>query len=57
MWGSGGYLGEGVSLTHTFPLTDGVGTRDIGLVVCDPGDRYDTAGVPPDATIAVQIPS
>jgi len=57
LWGSGGYLGEGVSMTYEFPLGDGLGTRNIGLVVCDPGDRFDTAGVPPDATIAVQIPS
>ena len=57
LWGSNGYLDEGVALTYTFPAADGYGTRDIGLVVCDPGDRFDTAGMPPESTIAVQIPS
>jgi len=59
LWGAAGYIGEGIALTHTFAALDGLAgtTRNIGLVVCDPGDRHDTAGVPPDATIAVQIPS
>jgi hypothetical protein len=59
LWGAAGYLGEGIALSHTFALADGVAgtTRNVGLVVCDPGDRYGTAGIPPQSTIAVQIPS
>jgi type II secretory pathway pseudopilin PulG len=59
LWGAAGFIGDGITLTHTFPDTDGVAgaTRNVGLVVCDPGDRYDTAGVPPKAAIAVQIPT
>ena len=59
LWGSSGYLGEGITLSHTFPSGDGAAgsTRNIGLVVCDPGDRFDTLGMPPESTIAVQIPS
>lgn len=59
LWGSNGYLGEGITLSHTFPSGDGAAgsTRNIGLVVCDPGDRFDTIGMPPEATIAIQIPS
>jgi prepilin-type N-terminal cleavage/methylation domain-containing protein len=59
LWGSAGYLGNGVTFTYAFPSTDGnAGTsHNVGLVVCDPGDRYDTAGMPPEATIAVQIPT
>ena len=59
LWGSNGYLGEGITLSHTFPSGDGAAgsTRNIGLVVCDPGDRFDTLGMPPESTIAVQIPS
>jgi len=57
LWGSAGFIGESVALTHTFPLTDGLLTRHIGLVVCDPGDRYDTVGIQPQAPVAVQIPS
>jgi Tfp pilus assembly protein PilW len=59
MWGVLGYLGEGVTLSHTFPLLDGVAgmTRNIGLVVCDPGDRFASAGVPPQTAIPVVIPS
>ncbi len=51
---------SGITLTHTFPITDGVAgtTRNIGLVVCDPGDRYDTAGIPPKAAMSrSQIPT
>lgn len=53
------YLGEGITLSHTFAPEDGAAgtTRNIGLVACDPGDRYGTAGIPPQATIAVQIPN
>jgi type II secretory pathway pseudopilin PulG len=56
LWGGSEYLGEGITVTHTFPLTDGLAgtTRTIGLVVCDPGDRFPTAGV---LTHPVQIPS
>jgi len=57
LWGSAGFIGEGVLLSHTFSLTDGLTTRNIGLVVCDPGDRHDTVGIPPNATIPVQIPT
>jgi hypothetical protein len=57
LWGGGTvFIGEGITLTHTFPLSDGLAgnTRTIGLVVCDPGDRFPTAGV---LTQTVQIPS
>jgi prepilin-type N-terminal cleavage/methylation domain-containing protein len=57
LWGADtNYLGEGITLTYTFPIADGLpgSTRTIGLVVCDPGDRYPTAGV---LTQAVQIPT
>ena len=59
LWGAAGFLGSGITLTHAFPSTDGVAgsTRNIGLVVCDPGDRYDTAGIPPKALVAVAIPT
>ncbi|MEA2219427.1 MAG: hypothetical protein QOJ35_2053 [Solirubrobacteraceae bacterium] len=59
LWGAAGYIGSGITLTYTFPVADGQAgtTRDIGLVVCDPGDRYGTAGVPPQASIPVQIPA
>jgi prepilin-type N-terminal cleavage/methylation domain-containing protein len=58
LWGATGYIGDGVTLSYTFPLTDGIAglTRNIGLVVCDPGDRYGTAGVAPQPAIAVVIP-
>jgi len=55
LWGAGTvYIGEGITLTHTF--TDGAvgSTRTIGLVVCDPGDRFPLDGV---LTHPVQIPS
>ena len=39
LWGAT-LIGEGVTLTHTFPASDG-GAQTIGLVVCDPGDRFD----------------
>jgi hypothetical protein len=59
LWGSNGYLDEGITLSHTFPSGDGAAgsTRNFGLVVCDPGDRFDTIGMPPESTIAVPIPS
>ncbi len=59
LWGAAGFIGDGISRTHTFPLTDGVaGTpQHIGLVVCDPGDRHDTAGIAPRPLIAVPIPT
>jgi type II secretory pathway pseudopilin PulG len=52
LWGATGYLGRGISMSYTFPLASGVAgvTRNVSLVVCDPGDRYGTA------TVAVQIP-
>jgi prepilin-type N-terminal cleavage/methylation domain-containing protein len=56
LWGSDGFLGEGITMNYTFPLADG-SSKPIGLVVCDPGDRYGTAGVPPQTAITVQIPS
>lgn len=57
LWGAGTtFLGEGITLSHTFPPTDGPAgsMRTIGLVVCDPGDRIPSAGV---LTQSVQIPS
>jgi hypothetical protein len=58
LWG-GVLIGDGVVLTHTFPTTDGAAgsLQKIGLVACDPGDRYGSAGVPPAAAIRVAIPS
>jgi prepilin-type N-terminal cleavage/methylation domain-containing protein len=59
LWGAGGYLGEGITLSYTFPLADGAANTAVpmGLVVCDPGDRYGTFGVPPQAAVTVNIPS
>jgi type II secretory pathway pseudopilin PulG len=59
LWGAAGFLGEGITLTRSYAAADGVsGTpKNIGLVVCDPGDRYDTVGVPPQAAVTVQIPT
>jgi prepilin-type N-terminal cleavage/methylation domain-containing protein len=59
LWGAAGFLGEGVTLSHTFPSTDGLADTQVpfGLVVCDPGDRYGTAGIPPGPPINVAIPS
>ena len=58
LWG-GRTIGQGVTLQHAFPTTDGAAgaSVSIGLVACDPGDRDGTAGVPPGATIQVPIPS
>jgi type II secretory pathway pseudopilin PulG len=59
LWGVAGFLGEGVTLTRTYPSGDGpAGTsKAIGLVVCDPGDRYDTVGFAPGAAVTVEIPT
>jgi hypothetical protein len=57
LWGAGtAYIGSGITLTHAFPPSDGVAgtSRTLGLVVCDPGDRFPAGGV---LTLAVQIPS
>ena len=57
LWGSPGYVGESITLNLTFTTADvlaGPNAR-IGLVVCDPGDRYGTAGI--TSAITVQIPS
>jgi prepilin-type N-terminal cleavage/methylation domain-containing protein len=57
LWGATGFIGESVTLTHTFTAADLLAglTARVGLVVCDPGDRYGTAGV--TSTITVPIPS
>jgi prepilin-type N-terminal cleavage/methylation domain-containing protein len=59
LWGVAGFIGDGVTLNYTFPSTDGnAGTlRNIGLVACDPGDRFDTSGIPPKAVVAIPIPT
>jgi prepilin-type N-terminal cleavage/methylation domain-containing protein len=59
LWGAAGFLGEGVALTRAYAAADGAsGTpKKIGLVVCDPGDRYDTVGVWPQAPVTVAIPT
>ncbi len=59
LWGAAGYIGEGITLTHTFPASDGAANTpvNIGLVVCDPGDRFGTLGVPPQPAVAVRIPT
>jgi len=57
LWGASGFLGESITLSLTFTAADlllGL-TANIGLIVCDPGDRYGTAGI--TSPIAVQIPS
>jgi prepilin-type N-terminal cleavage/methylation domain-containing protein len=57
LWG-GVLIGEGITLSHTFPDSEPSGTlQRIGLVACDPGDRYGTAGVPPAAYIRVTVPN
>ncbi|HEV2776667.1 MAG TPA: prepilin-type N-terminal cleavage/methylation domain-containing protein [Solirubrobacteraceae bacterium] len=57
LWGASGFIGESVTLSHTFTADDLLAgtTANIGLVVCDAGDRYGTAGI--TTPIAVQIPS
>jgi type II secretory pathway pseudopilin PulG len=59
LWGASGYLGEGVTLTRTYASGDGAAgtSKSIGVVVCDPGDRYDTVGLPPGAAVTIQIPT
>jgi prepilin-type N-terminal cleavage/methylation domain-containing protein len=59
LWGATGFVGEGITLNHTFPAADGVANTAVpfGLVVCDPGDRYGTAGISPQAAITLNIPS
>ena len=57
LWG-GVLIGEGITLSHTFPDSEPSGTlQRIGLVACDPGDRYGTAGVPPGAYTRVTVPN
>lgn len=57
LWGAEGFIGSGITLSHTFPGSDGAAgsSRNIGLVVCDPGDRYGTAGI--TSATPVQIPN
>jgi prepilin-type N-terminal cleavage/methylation domain-containing protein len=57
LWGAAGFLGESITLSHTFTAAEALAgpTANIGLVVCDPGDRFGTAGI--TSPIAVQIPS
>jgi prepilin-type N-terminal cleavage/methylation domain-containing protein len=63
LWGvtsalnTNGFIGEEITLTYTFPAGDGAAgsTQNIGLVVCDPGDRSATAGI--TSPIPVTIPS
>lgn len=58
LWG-GTYLGEGVTLTHTFAPSDGAtnAAANIGVVVCDPGDRFGTRGILLTDPFTVAIPS
>lgn len=55
--GASGFIGEEITLTHKFLPADGAAgaTVNIGLVVCDPGDRSATAGI--TTAIPVKIPS
>jgi len=57
LWGAGGFIGESVTLSHTFTAADLLAgaSANIALVVCDPGDRYGASGISPP--IAVQIPA
>lgn len=59
LWGAAGFIGEGITLTHAFPASDGAAGAavSIGLVACDPGDRFGTLGIPPQPTVPVTIPS
>lgn len=43
-WG-GNWVGRGVTLSMTFPASDG-NSQQLGLVVCDPGDRFGTSYPP-----------
>lgn len=57
LWGATGFIGESVTLSHTFTAAEALAgsTANVGLVVCDPGDRFGTAGI--TSPVAVQIPS
>ncbi len=57
LWGASGFAGESITLSYTFTLAERLlgTTANVGLVVCDPGDRYGTAGIA--SPFAVQIPS
>ncbi len=57
LWGAAGYAGESITLSYTFTAAERMlgTTVNVGLVVCDPGDRFGTAGI--TSTIPVQIPS
>ena len=57
LWGATGYAGESITLSYTFSAAERVAgsSVNVGLVACDPGDRYGTAGI--TSPIAVQIPS
>ncbi len=59
LWGAAGFIGEGITLSHTFAAADGASNTAVafGLVVCDPGDRYGTAGLASQPAINVNIPS
>jgi prepilin-type N-terminal cleavage/methylation domain-containing protein len=59
LWGAAGFIGEGVTLSHTFPAGDGASGTAVpfALVVCDPGDRYGTVGISPQPAQTVQIPT
>jgi prepilin-type N-terminal cleavage/methylation domain-containing protein len=59
LWNAAGFLGEGITLSHTFPAADGAANSTVpfALVVCDPGDRYGSAGIPPQTAINVTIPT
>jgi prepilin-type N-terminal cleavage/methylation domain-containing protein len=59
LWGVTGFIGDGVTLTYTFPSTDGTAgtTKNFGLVTCDPGDRFDVFGISPKALVVVPIPT
>ena len=59
LWGAAGFIGEGITLSHTFPLSDGAAGQALpfALVVCDPGDRYGTVGISPQPAQTVSIPT
>ena len=57
LWGASGFAGESITLSYTFSAEQVAAgpTANVGLVVCDPGDRFGTAGI--TSPIPVQIPS
>ena len=56
LWG-GVLIGDGITMSYKF-VGGLVGTsRAVGLVGCDAGDRFGTAGIAPAAQITVSIPS